>query len=104
MNAPARAPVVAPSFPRGLKKPSPESARRVYLVAWLVVLASAGFGVIAQDMRPLVAAIYFAFGFVMQRGTFCSAALISAVVLSRDNRGLIAIMIAVLTAMLGLRR
>jgi uncharacterized membrane protein YedE/YeeE len=71
------------------------------VVAGLVVLASVGVGVIADDMRPVVAAIYFAFGFVMQRGSFCSAALVSAVVLSRDNRGVTAIMIAVLTAMLG---
>jgi uncharacterized membrane protein YedE/YeeE len=52
-------------------------------------------------MRPFMAAVYFTLGFAMQRAGFCSAALISAVVLSRDTRGVIAIVIAVLTAMLG---
>jgi len=101
INAPAKSVTVAPGFPKGFRKPSRKTARKSLMVAALAVLASVGVGVIADDMRPVVAAIYFAFGFVMQRGTFCSAALISSVVLSRDKRGVMAILIAVLTAMLG---
>jgi uncharacterized membrane protein YedE/YeeE len=65
------------------------------------VVVSIAIGIVVQEMRPAMAAIYFAFGFVVQRASFCSASLISAVVLSRDTRGLAAILIAVLTAMLG---
>jgi uncharacterized membrane protein YedE/YeeE len=61
----------------------------------------AGIGILIQDMRFVMAAIYFAVGFVFQRAGFCSASLLSAVVLSRDMRGLRAILVAVLTAMLG---
>jgi len=64
-------------------------------------VVSAGFGVVAQQMLVFMAAIYFALGFTVQRASFCSASLISAVVLSRDTRGLAAILVAVLIAMLG---
>jgi uncharacterized membrane protein YedE/YeeE len=101
MNVPAKSATVASSFLRGPRKPSRETAQKTLVVAGLVVLASVGVGVIADDMRPVVAAVYFTFGFALQRASFCSAALVSAVVLSRDYRGVTAIMIAVLTAMLG---
>ncbi len=86
---------------RGLKKPSRESASGAFLAGTLVVGIGVGYGIVARDMRPVMAAIYFTLGFVMQRASFCSSALISAVVLSRDRRGVIAILVAVLTAMLG---
>jgi uncharacterized membrane protein YedE/YeeE len=85
----------------GPRKPTRELAARVLLAVALLVTAGAVLGILAEDMRPLMAAIYFALGFVMQRASFCSASLISAVVLSRDARGLLAITVAVLTAMLG---
>lgn len=100
-KAPAETATVTLGFQRGFKKPSRETARKTSIVTALVLLASVGIGLIANDMRPVVAAIYFAFGFVVQRGSFCSAALVSAVVLSRDNRGVTAVIIAVVTAMLG---
>ncbi len=86
---------------RSLKKPSRETVTRVYLICALLVVVSVGIGIVAREMRPVMAAIYFALGFAVQRASFCSASLISAVVLSRDVRGLVAILIAVLTAMLG---
>ncbi len=86
---------------RGLQKPSPRTASRVFRISALLVMVSVGVGIIAQEMRPVMAAIYLALGFAMQRASFCSASLISAVVLSREVRGLVAILIAVLTAMLG---
>jgi uncharacterized membrane protein YedE/YeeE len=73
----------------------------VYLIGALLIAVSAGIGIFTQEVRPVIAAIYFALGFVMQRASFCSASMISAVILSRDLRGLVAIIIAVLTAMLG---
>lgn len=89
------------SASRYLKKPRSEIARRVFLIAALFAAAGAGIGLVAHDMRFVMAAIYFVFGFAMQRASFCSASLISAVVLSRDLRGMAAILVAVLTAMLG---
>lgn len=86
---------------RGLEKPSRETASRVFLIGALLTVGSAGFGMFAQEMLLVMAAIYFALGFAMQRASFCSSALISAVILSRNLRGLVAILIAVLTAMLG---
>ncbi len=85
----------------GLKKPPREIASRVFLIGALLTAVSVGLGIVAQEMRPVMAAIYFALGFAMQRASFCSSALISAVVLSRDLRGLFAILVAVLAAMLG---
>lgn len=67
----------------------------------MLVVVTVIIGIIAGDMRPVIAAIYFALGFAVQRASFCSASMISAVVLSRDMRGLVAIIVAVLTAMLG---
>jgi len=87
--------------PRGLKKPTHERARLAFVIGVLLVAGGVGYGLTAQDVRPVLATIYFVLGFVMQRAAFCSASLISAVVLSRDPRGLIAILVAVLTAMLG---
>jgi uncharacterized membrane protein YedE/YeeE len=101
MHAPEKTVTAASNALRTLKRPSREMARTAYLVSGLIVLASVGAGLITSDMRPVVAAIYFVFGFAVQRASFCSAALVSAVVLSRDLRGVTAIMIAVLTAMLG---
>lgn len=86
---------------RGIKRPSHETASTVFLICVLFVAVSIGVGIVMQEMRPVMAAIYFAFGFTVQRAGFCSASLISAAVLSRDMRGLAAILIAVLTAMLG---
>lgn len=86
---------------RGFKKPTHETASRVLVIGALLAVVGVGIGIVAQDMRPVMAAIYFAFGFAMQRAGFCSSSLISAVVLSRDLRGLAAIFVAVLTAMLG---
>lgn len=86
---------------RGLSKPSRKTASRVFLICMLLVAVSTGIGIVAQEMSLVMAAIYFAFGFAVQRASFCSASLISAVVLSRDARGLVAILVAVLTAMLG---
>ncbi len=42
------------------------------------------------------------FGFVAQRTGFCGASLISSVVLSKEAKGLLAVLIAVLVTMLGL--
>jgi uncharacterized membrane protein YedE/YeeE len=86
---------------RGLTKPSSEKASRVLLTCAILVVVSVGFGLVAHELRPIMAAVYFVLGFAMQRAGFCSAALISAVVLSRDSRGLMAIVLAVLVAMLG---
>jgi uncharacterized membrane protein YedE/YeeE len=86
---------------RGVKKPPRNIASRVFLIGALLTVVSVCFGIVAQEMRPVMAAIYFVLGFAMQRAGFCSASLISAVVLSRDLRGLVAILVAVLTAMLG---
>lgn len=85
----------------GLKKPSRKTTSRVYLFCALLVVVSVVIALVAQEIRPVMAAIYFAFGFAVQRASFCSTSLISAVILSRDIRGLAAILIAVLTAMLG---
>ncbi len=46
-------------------------------------------------------AIGLCFGFVIQRGGFCGAALLSSVVLERTGRGLAAVGVAILTSMLG---
>ncbi len=73
----------------------------MFLASVILVVALLGFGVVAREMGPVMVAIYFALGFAMQRASFCSASLISAVVLSRDIRGIVAIIVAVLTAMLG---
>ena len=86
---------------RGLKKPPRHVASGVMLISALLTVVIAGYGIITQEMRLVLAAIYFAFGFAVQRASFCSASLISAVVLSRDTRGIVAIIVAVLTAMLG---
>jgi hypothetical protein len=86
---------------RGLKKPSHKTVSRVYLLYALLILTSIVIAIAAREMLPLIAVIYFAFGFAVQRASFCSASLISAVILSRDIRGLVAILFAVLTAMLG---
>jgi uncharacterized membrane protein YedE/YeeE len=94
----------APKKRRALKnlaKPPREIASRVFLITAFLAVGSAGFGLIAREMWPVIAAIYFAFGFAVQRASFCSASLISAVILSRDLRGLVAIFVAVFTAMLG---
>jgi uncharacterized membrane protein YedE/YeeE len=88
-------------FSRALEKPSHENASRVFLIGALLAVGVVGFGIITKQMLPMMAAIYFALGFAMQRASFCSASLISAVILSRDLRGLAAILVAVLTAMLG---
>ena len=101
IHAPVKPAPVASGFPRSLRKPSHRTANKALSVTGLILLGSVAVGLITADMRPVVAAIYFAFGFVMQRGTFCSAALISSAVLSHDKRGMLAILIAVLTAMLG---
>lgn len=101
MTPPATTAIATRAFPRGLAKPSRGSARTVGVITALAVISSVAVGIITNDMRPVVAAIYLAFGFAVQRAGFCSAALISAVVLSRDTRGVMAILTAVLTAMLG---
>jgi uncharacterized membrane protein YedE/YeeE len=86
---------------RGFRKPSHKTAAVIFWITFAVVAVVAGTGIVIQDMRFVMAAIYFAVGFVFQRAGFCSASLLSAVVLSRDMRGLRAILVAVLTAMLG---
>ncbi len=86
---------------RGFEKPSREIASRVFLISALLTVGGAGIGVIAKEMLLVMAAVYFALGFAMQRASFCSSALISAVILSRDWRGLIAILTAVFAAMMG---
>lgn len=86
---------------RGFERPSREIASRAFLLGALLTVSGAGIGIIAQEMLLVMAAVYFALGFAMQRAGFCSSALISAVILSRNPRGLVAILIAVLTAMLG---
>ena len=87
--------------PRALKKPSHHTTVKVFGITIVLLACVAGIGLALQDMRFVIAAIYFAFGFVMQRASFCSSALISAVVLSKDFRGLEAIFVSVLTGMLG---
>jgi len=84
-----------------MKKPSYAVTSRVFFISGLLIVACVGHGIVAQEMRPVMAVIYFALGFAVQRASFCSASLISAVVLSRDIRGMIAILVAVLTGMLG---
>jgi uncharacterized membrane protein YedE/YeeE len=42
-----------------------------------------------------------AFGFVLQRGGFCGSSLLSSVVLYKDTKGLVGILVAVLVSMLG---
>lgn len=86
---------------RGPKKPSHQAATRVFLVCAVLVVSAVTVGVLGQGMRPSMAAIYFVLGFAMQRAGFCSASMISGVVLSRDRRGVVAILVAVMTAMLG---
>lgn len=85
----------------GVKKPSREIAMKVLFACAVLVAISIAVGAVTGEMRPLMAALYFVLGFVMQRASFCSTAMISGVVLSRDRRGLLAILVAVLTAMLG---
>jgi uncharacterized membrane protein YedE/YeeE len=46
-------------------------------------------------------ALGLAFGFVLQRGGFCGAALLSSAVLYRSYQGLLAILVAVLVSMVG---
>ena len=87
--------------PKAFKKPSRDTAAKVFGITTLLIACVVVIGLSGQDMRFVIAAIYFALGFVMQRASFCSASLISAVVLSRDARGVVAILVAVLTAMLG---
>ncbi len=41
------------------------------------------------------------FGFAMQRGSFCGSSLLSSVILFRDKKGLVAILVAVLVSMAG---
>ncbi|UCC45149.1 MAG: YeeE/YedE family protein, partial [Candidatus Zixiibacteriota bacterium] len=86
---------------KGLKKPSRAIASRVYWTTSLLITVTTTIGIVAGDMRPVIAAIYFGLGFAVQRASFCSASMISAVILSRDARGLVAIIVAVLAAMLG---
>jgi uncharacterized membrane protein YedE/YeeE len=86
---------------KGLKKPASATARRVYYISALVLVTAVALGLLTREMGLVMASIYFAFGFAVQRASFCSASMISAVVLSRDTRGLLAIIVAVLTAMLG---
>ncbi len=85
----------------GVKKPSREDARKVFLTCAMLMVISIAVGALSGEMRPSMAAIYFVLGFVMQRAGFCSASMISGVVLSGDRRGMLAIFVAVLTAMLG---
>jgi uncharacterized membrane protein YedE/YeeE len=101
MTPPATTAIATRTFPRILAKPTRGSARKIAAITALAVISSVTVGTITNDMRPVVGAIYFAFGFVVQRAGFCSAALVSSVVLSRDSRGVMAILTAVLTAMLG---
>jgi len=42
-----------------------------------------------------------AFGFVLQRGGFCGSSLLSSVVLYKDMKGLVGVLVAVLVSMLG---
>jgi uncharacterized membrane protein YedE/YeeE len=86
---------------RGLQKPSGETSSRVFQIGSVLTAVIVSFGLLTQDMRPVLAAIYLALGFTMQRAGFCSSSLISSVILSRDLRGLLAILVSVLTAMLG---
>ena len=95
---PAKTPI---RITRGFRKPSHKTATAIFWITFAVVAVVAGIGIVVQDMRFVMAAIYFAMGFVFQRAGFCSASLLSAAVLSRDMRGLRAILVAVLTAMLG---
>jgi uncharacterized membrane protein YedE/YeeE len=83
------------------KKPPRAVAANVLAITALLAVIGAGYGIAAHDMRIVTAVIYLVFGFVVQRAGFCSASLISAVVLSRETRGIAAILVAVLTAMLG---
>jgi hypothetical protein len=46
-------------------------------------------------------AIGLVFGFALQRGGFCGSAMLSTVVLYRDTRGLVAILLSISTAMCG---
>ncbi len=87
--------------PRALKKPSHNTTVKVFWITFVLLACVAGTGLALQDMNFVIAAIYFALGFVIQRASFCSSALISSVVLSRDIRGMETILVAVLTAMLG---
>ncbi|MFH1435293.1 MAG: YeeE/YedE family protein [Pseudomonadota bacterium] len=41
------------------------------------------------------------FGFALQRGSFCGSSLLSSVILFKDSRGLVAILVAVLVSMAG---
>lgn len=86
---------------KGIKKPSRETSFRILVIISLLITGSVLLGITTREIRPLMALVYLAFGFVVQRASFCSATLISSVVLSKDFRGITAILIAVLTAMLG---
>lgn len=86
---------------KGIRKPHRETSNRILLIVLMLIMISITIGITTQEIRPLVAAIYLVFGFAVQRASFCSATLISSVVLFKDIRGIIAILIAVLTAMLG---
>jgi len=83
------------------KKPTGETSYWTKMIISFLIIASILLGIITQEIRPLMASVYFVFGYAVQRASFCSASLISSVVLSKDFRGIIAILIAVLTAMLG---
>ena len=82
---PAKTPI---RITRGFRKPSHKTATAIFWITFAVVAVVAGIGIVVQDMRFVMAAIYFAVGFVFQRAGFCSASLLSAAVLSRDMRGL----------------
>ncbi len=86
---------------KSIKKPGRETSFRILVLISLLIAGSILLGVVSREIRPLMALIYLCFGFVVQRASFCSASLISSVVLARDFRGVTAILIAVLTAMLG---
>ncbi len=88
-------------FRKGIKKPSQTTSVRILIIIALLITTSILLGISTREVRPLMGSIYLIFGFAVQRASFCSASLISSVVLSKDIRGITAILIAVLTAMLG---
>jgi uncharacterized protein len=85
-----------------IKAPSSAASRFIIFLTGMILISLIGYSFSFDSMGPMLFAIYFMFGFLLQRGTFCGAALISSVVLLKEYRGLIAIALSILTAMLGL--
>ncbi len=65
------------------------------------MLASAVFAVLTRRWGLTGVAVGFLFGFALQRAAFCGSAIFSSVVLFKDARGLIGVLIAIGVSMAG---